>query len=120
MEEQLIALETAKLAKEKGYRNENLAWHGIDKDGVYFSMNKEFAFGEEGYNIPTQSLLQKYLRDIHNIHIEIFHWTEQPVEDTIWPHSFQPFVDGDALDAFIYDNYEKALEAGLVTALNLI
>lgn len=79
MEEQLINFSTAKLAKEKGFN--------IPCINMYYT--EEFFEGEiigelyqtdSGYSndkfdgsasAPTQSLLQKWLREVHNIHIEI-------------------------------------------------
>jgi hypothetical protein len=92
MEEQLISIETAMLAKEKGI------------------------------NASTQSLLQKWLREVHDIHFEI-----KPIFDvtSIRPYHITIFKNLSGKD-FIYkivgtkETYEEALEIGLQEGLKLI
>ena len=71
MEEQLISFETAKLAKEKGF---TYAYEFYDKEGniVDFGIVGGWTdCHDENYAAPTQSLLQKWLREKHDIHFEI-------------------------------------------------
>ena len=72
MEEQLISFETAKLAKEKDYGGKGLTTsYGYYRDGILCSIptnNKSDFCGEDEYSAPTQSLLQKWLREKHNLH----------------------------------------------------
>ncbi|WP_394749599.1 hypothetical protein [Spongiimicrobium salis] len=72
MKEQLISFETAKLAKEKGFNEvvidnygpmESILWKGQHK-------NSELRYLE--YSAPTQSSLQKWLRDKHGINANSF------------------------------------------------
>lgn len=72
MEEELITYPTAVLAKEKGFNQL--------KQGVYYTKDKEHCLVGWGfkddfaiYSAPTQSLLQKWLREVHNIHITIYY-----------------------------------------------
>ncbi len=74
MEEQLISFETAKLAKEKGFdiicqKGFNPNNGNIIEGNLWFVLNTL----ESNYHIqcPTQSLLQRWLREVHNIHIEL-------------------------------------------------
>jgi len=109
MQEQLISYQVAKLAKEKGFN--------ISGENIY--ENKELLCEVEFKNwnngtlcllAPTQSLLQKWLREIHNIFITvninlycaIFH-----------NNDFYMVTDE-------YNSYEEALEFGLFEALKLI
>jgi hypothetical protein len=95
MKEQLITFKTAKLAKEKGF---DLNRH----------INDECS--------PTQSLLQKWLRDKHNIHL-----TVTSISQESWQYHITKI--GDSLGKnYIEDfyNYEEALELGLMEALKLI
>ena len=73
MEDTHITFETAKLAKEKGFNIYTLT--KFDYQGETESCDlKEFNFWvlEGGhYSRPTQTLLAKWLREEHNIHIEI-------------------------------------------------
>ena len=75
MEEQLISFETAKLAKEKRFHEPCLYYFSLEgdekefiEDGYYFK-----SLGENGRLTlrPTQSLLQKWLREVHDIDISI-------------------------------------------------
>ena len=116
MKEQLISFETAKLAKEKGFNIEcSRSWivsgsgliH-LNNDHIYYAKSKN-------YKAPTQSLLQKWLREKHDIHIE----TEYK-----WEYNHYVFHIGRVgkivrgLKGF--KTYEEALEKGLQEALKLI
>ena len=114
MKEQLISFETAKLAKEKGFVYMKANCYGDNMcyqlpEGELINALKGNSVG--GYILaPTQSLLQKWLREIHNIFIstdvnycyKIYHNDEL----------FEESTD--------YHSYEEALEAGLYQALLLI
>ena len=133
MKEQLISLETAKLAKEKGFDLESSALYdekcvlGINHQDYkrLFTNSKE-----DTYNIaaPTQSLLQKWLREVHGINIFM---TFKP---NIKKWDFIPyFMSMDGKEYIKYnseytkihnerrfDTYEEALELGLQEGLKLI
>lgn len=78
MEEKLISLETAKLAKEKGFDWEvtnyfkigQLNQKIIEEKCISCSINIKFS-EQQLFSRPTQSLLQKWLRKNHNIRINI-------------------------------------------------
>ena len=108
MEDTLITFETAKLAKEKGFEFK-VVWEYI----LGFKNNHE----RDKY-LPTQSLLQKWLREKHNIIV---------------------LVDYEGIDGYYYKYYyyinevkkynasdknyitfEEAYEIGLQEALKLI
>lgn len=118
MKKQLIQLETAKLAKEKGFQE--LCFYSYNKNGTL-----EIPYGENGstYSAPTQSLLQKWLRDVHNIDIAVgvgdsgalWGYTIFAVDEQKSSYRGYPFVN-----EIIYDTYEETLEAGLLEALKLI
>ena len=71
MKEQLINFETAKSAKEKGVKLDinGLYW----EDGSYDSGENALVYEEfqDVMSAPTQSLLQKWLREVHDIFISI-------------------------------------------------
>ena len=111
MEEQLVSYETAKLAKEKGF---NI----VCKDCIY-SNNEKDGFDSDRIELPSQSLLQRWLRDKHNICVVI-----EPtnlgdnacyVKDVYGEILHDPWKDGG-----IRYTYEEALEFGLQKALNII
>jgi len=102
MKEKLISLECAKLAKEKGFniicRDFSIIGDGKDTQSLY---------------IPTQSLLQKWLREKHNIYIWITDWDKKyGVEITD--------NEGNKYQSQGIGTYEQTLEVGLLEALKLI
>jgi len=98
MKDKLILLSTAKLAKEKGF--------DIDQNS-----KGKFRLSE----IPSQSMLQKWLRD--KTLVEVF------VEKYLHKY-IAKIIDYDGGITNFYTNhfstYEKALEAGLRMGLKLI
>lgn len=67
---------------------------------------------------PTQSLLQKWLREKHNIHIGVYYNKNSCVWDVECWHvdDVEPFYYGN----IEFNTYEEALENGLQEALKLI
>lgn len=132
MKEQLIEFETAKLAKEKGFNLYSQGWYGCDdpmegKPNKFFIRN--FAtweeFGEEDsqegteiYSAPTQSLLQKWLRDSHKIDTGVSYW-----DDGTYSYRVKKIVKGkmEFFNRFVWvGTYEETLEIGLMEALRQI
>lgn len=118
-----ITFETANLAEQKGFKFEYI--------------------GTTLVNIPTQSQLQKWLRDVHNIHVTVDFYTHVEIKIPVW----QVWVSGlhnsfngqneiirkrlnalindikwlESLEKFnVFQSYEQALEAGLFESLLLI
>lgn len=129
MEEQLISIETAKLAKEKGFDVEtrDFLQYRSYRDGYKPFDNSDpliRCYPEKGdlYR-PTQSLLAKWLREKHNIIVLVF--TNNPYKFSI-RHKFIEGVTYKENDFSVYydieyyNTYEEALEAGLLQALKLI
>jgi hypothetical protein len=145
MKEQLISFETAKLAKEKGfnvyvehmqtyfshemwdkylYPNSDVGDFQYSETAkrtkdIGFALNENYPvpFYEPYYMCPTQSFLQKWLREVHNYHIEIHQIPIHPTYNfaIVWIFNGVHCKTGDG-----YKTYEEALEAGLVETLNLI
>ncbi len=118
MEEELITLDTAKLAKEKGfdlvihyffeqeYFNEGYIAHGPRR----VSRNWNDLNMRDTISRPKQSLLQKWLRDVHNIFIGV---------DV--NYIYKIYKDDELVkEGILYRNYEASLEKGLKSALSLI
>ncbi len=127
MKDQLITFETAKLAKEKGfniiqrYGTESSLY---DKDGkhVYYS-NYGFMYSglSDGYiSAPTQSILQKWLREIHNIEFVIKPFHDGSLHKTTYTADPINILTGRTARIARQDSYEEALEEGLKQALQLI
>lgn len=139
MEEQLISFETAKLAKEKGF-NEICDGHFEENGGAYNSYGAEFrpnkVINEVLYARPTQALLQKWLREVHNCFIDILphrdgdsknkQWKSKKdvfwtVEVDYYGKNFEiPYTENADFVKNFNRNYEKALEIGIFQALKLI
>ena len=140
MKEQLISFETAKLAKEKGFdipiRQQNgvfvLSTGKIDN---IISTDKISNWNDDKYvdicSAPTQSLLQRWLRERYDIYVTALPFRD--VEDEVelcW--YFSLVEDSEELDDILcneshlgasddnYKTYEEALEKGLQEALKLI
>ena len=142
MQEQLVSFETAKLAEEKGFvdiigtfRGKSYYTHKGELNGNVIDSIKEYSelrkSGMSAVDVnknnkfnpisaPTQSLLQKWLREKHNINViptmsrfshtygyKIFYIEDEKTE----------LIDSQ----YIKNNsFEKALEIGLQEGLKLI
>lgn len=102
MKEQIISLETAELAKEKGFKHSLLF-----SDSFY------------PYIIATQSLLQKWLREKHNycVLVKIYDDAKYYYE-IVWIEDNEAHSQSDENGYF--STYEEALEEGLQNTLKLI
>ena len=136
MKEQLISFEASKLAKDKGFNlevynayrgdNKNLVdlgdvWHYGCEGGMEL---EEWFYDYNSYShrllisAPTQSLLQRWLREVHDISIK--------VDDYYYNSKVRYDVNVSKLGSQedntkgVYETYEQALEAGLLEGLKLI
>lgn len=119
MEEQLISFETAKLAKEKGfniYQDIQYSQEVIDKTITYNYTESQCRLFGDVYYAPTQSLLQRWLREEHEINIVIFPANNQES----WFYGVNKVMWQSCSRETLYNSYEEALEAGLKEALKLI
>ena len=73
----------------------------------------------EVYSAPTQSLLQRWLREIHEIHIEITSKKYKTKVATCIPRTFKYIING-VYSLTFYNSYEEALDEGLLQGLKLI
>ena len=125
MEDTLITFETAKLAKEKGfpqepnklkipYYNYKGEFKGDVKDWLRKYLRKEDTSDVESVSAPTQSLLAKWLREEHNIHLIAY--KNINIDGYDWC-----YITTDGITNInSYKTYEEALEIGLQEALKLI
>lgn len=124
MEDQLILFETAKLAEEKGFDISTGAecWvrtlggdiiHNSERRSIIEHDRVDYYLSQ-----PTQSLLQKWLREVHNIDV----FVNYPYDDPEYAADVRiPFGKRKLLDGFtIFETYEEALEEGLQEALKFI
>ena len=129
MKEQLVNFETAKLAKEKGFNHIKANCYG---DNMCYQLPEGNLINAVKGNVklgyilaPTQSLLQKWLREVHNIHIYVEpYWKEEDAKNiNVKPEYCAWYIHGqiDIDEVPEFDKtYEEALEKGLQDALKLI
>ena len=122
MEEVRINFETAKLAHEKGLPI--LQSMGFVTRFYHPRTQSIFYLGRLGkmnmndlYYIPTQSLLQKWLREIHNIDIESKGFRNAGDIKALY---YQPLINGAIINLNRFKTYEESLEKGLQEALSMI
>lgn len=123
MQDTLISYKTAFLAKERGF--DEICYDNVWNDGCY--SHSGFAASNSDYttircSAPTQSLLQKWLREKYNIFVTV---DISPYCKNIYSAgvlSLSSKNQGERLlDGFtMYPTYEEALEEGLREALKLI
>ena len=138
MNEQIISYEIAIIASEKGFDINCCMYYakGNSEYAIFHDINllQSDIIVEEYYFAPTQSLLQKWLREVHKIDVII---TFEPIDDSTvayvwnvlylkenggkkaydWHHIICSFSEEIMC---WYDTYEEALEEGLQVALKLI
>ena len=119
MEEVKISFKTAKLAKEKGFKFKTKKKKIGVRESDLGTLFNTILYKKVNVN-PTQSLLQRWLRETHNIHVEIL-WREdntysgQLISDVHFNNEVS-----DQYEAWGCNSYENALEICLSDALNLI
>lgn len=118
--ESLISFETAKLAKECGCELKGDYLYIGDRD-IDLILNIG-TISKIYWHALTQSLLQKWLRKIHKIHIIV-----NPTVTDNWTFALCNIgnenieLNGEVIyDSTDYNSYEEALEKGLQEALKLI
>ena len=128
MYERTVIFNTAKLAKEKGfnepcmkaYRNSEIlfvnpfAGKGLLSDEHWFTNYENGETLDNYHTIPTQSFLQKWLREKHKINISI----DSADSGTRW--IFKAYSMKSVNDFYqwgIVDSFENTLEIALVLAL---
>ena len=150
MEDTLITFETAKLAKDKGFdlycekqyykcgklsgftgydfmkkHHKNSAIHNIthkDYEGNNFENYESYC------TAPTQSLLRKWIREVHNIDINIIYDAITYEVHLVHPHHdngnelsyITRLPSGSLIDNTCKLTYESALEYALIESLKLI
>ena len=129
MEEELVSFKTAKLAKEKGFNIEIKYYYDFKKFGKrplgFFGKLNANDLTQwdntlkqnkpaEYISAPTQSLLQKWLREVHKIIIII------DLEVQSKKYYFKIYSGISIFEGYYYNTYEECLEVALQFALNKI
>ena len=128
--EELVTLKTAKLAKEKGFNT--LCWDYINLEGekesamnfIGDTFDEKFIFAEEfvDYFLPSQSVLAKWLREVHKIRVLPYQGVSGNFKVDIFtypiPNTVGKWERFNNIQS--YNTFEQALEEGLFEALKLI
>ena len=123
MKEDLITFETAKLAKEKGLpkfldRGSNLMCYDLLTGKVTcYHIHIDFPSEDEYLYAPTQTLLQKWLRETHKIDVVIGS-SYIGYNVVLWDRNKNKTHHVEPIN--ICEKYEDVLEIGLEKALKLI
>jgi hypothetical protein len=131
LQEELVTYEVCKLAKEKGFPQDGhdyyYAWDGLRKihplcnDNVWY--DNEYSH-DNLYAAPTQSLLQRWLREEKGIYIETYIDWEDSIDYNMIRYSWRvntTYKVGDKKiggrirneSELYFDTYELALEDAL-------
>ena len=94
------------------YENWNSEWVTKKNMDRCFGCNKSRGYFET-YSVPTQGLLQKWLREVHDKHIVIAYASTTKKYDVLYSSGSGSFNSS-------HNTYEEALEVGLQEALKLI
>jgi hypothetical protein len=129
MKDELVTFETAQLAKEKGFIHMKANCYG---DNMCYQLpDGELTNALKGNTVsgyilaPTQSLLQKWLRDTHKIDVFIeegYHYTIHTIYTYEKSEGFNSGIghNNTGISNGEFETYEEALEIGLVEALKQI
>lgn len=136
MEEQYVTFETAELAYLKGLpiflnSGNDLSCYEIkNKNFIYYHVHIDFPSKEKFLYAPTQSLLQKWLREEYNIIVwanPIRFGNYRDKNEKYIPsyikYEYKLFMLNKSFNentTNFYDRYEDALEIGLQESLKLI
>lgn len=126
MTDQLVTFETAKLAKEKGFGEVSSAVYNYKGRLDEMYADEKLVKGRDIYLAPTQTLLQRWLREKCNIAVFVSSKTKSGGENLYIPHGRtipDTIKNGIIYDVISYEprsEYERALEEALQQALNLI
>lgn len=131
MNEQLVSFKVAKLAKEirfdwkcryaYHYDNGNNFTFDFTEEEFINNFHKNKDADKDYISAPIQSLLQKWLRDIHGIAVHIS--TDITLSWVYTIQSLHPqatYTGSTIASVEVFSTYEEALEKGLYRALKLI
>lgn len=123
--EQFIKPKTAKLAKQAGFDWKVYTRYFRDEfreEDVCMNYNNLDWFGRLSYSAPTQAVLQRWLREVKGVYIEITHTATDEFYVTIHSRNFivTKHVLTENRQTLTFPTFEAALEAGEQKCLTLI
>lgn len=129
MEDSIVSFEVAKLAKEKGFVADIFPHYTSEgkldmREPTLFGARLGYEYVRETYAIaPTQSLLQKWLREVHQIHVNLsydLHLYDIDIVNSNSGETIRMVSTLTDVTPYCFTKYEDALEVGLYVALELI
>jgi hypothetical protein len=114
--EDYVSFETAKLLREKGFREPTLAYaYGQDMIGYYNQprVTDDYKVEAGRYPLPTLQMAMKWLREVHKLHIE----------PHIQTHKYYGKIynlDGELLLEFTGESPEQACESAIKYCLKYL
>ncbi len=122
IEESYVSFDTARMLKEAGFDVPTRKYYEVDDDGEVtrlfdhgtYDHNR---FGYKEYSCPTQALAARWLREVHNIFIQLNPTFDGWLLDLFDLKKHQYILTNKNANA---DSYEQALEDGLQEAIKLI
>ena len=128
--EDYVSFETAKLLKESGFNEDTNYHYGNDKvlygeDDIKLNNYDLESNGYNGFSAPTLQMAMKWLREVHNLHIEVYRTacgylyiiSKVPTGSDIYDNG--DAYDGDDEDSGQWSTYEKACEAAIKYCLKI-
>jgi hypothetical protein len=114
--EDYVSFETAKLLKEKGFKCDTLHYY-YNKDGDLYFSAWSIGAGKNEFVAPTLQMAMKWLREVHNIYIDI--------RRNLNIFTFRYLIQNNnrlySYSDWTYSSYEQACEAAIEYCLeNLI
>lgn len=129
MKEEFVTLETAKMLKKKRFREDVFTFYeadGVEGDMILsetYDYSENFNKRDGFLSAPSQSLVQKWLRETKNLHISIIRNACGYGYDICKAENGTHITDGifkGPNDGGQWDTYEEALEVGIQESLKLI
>lgn len=123
MKEEFITFEQAKALKECKFDWECNHYYFHSADGSIYR-NMQLTGEYRNYNnlskayssAPTQAMAQKWLRDVHDLHICV----DATIGEEEWQFILRRIHDSIESSGYGFDSYESALSAGIDVALVLM
>jgi len=130
MELEIVSKKIAVLLKELGFDwIPNEVYSSTREDNAIFPYGEELDGDNELY-APTQALVCKWFRDVHNIGINISSISKRTLKEdknfNIWKNLHTVFVFEELVDEtkyskeYAYSIYEEAEEAGIIEAIKIL
>jgi hypothetical protein len=118
-----VNFETAKLLEQKGFHEPCIGFYNYI--GTYFgesAIRSNLSPTRDGsYNAPTLQMVLKWLREVHNIKVNVWYANKNVYAAEYWVTNSQTGLEETVFIGDNYNSYEKACESAIQYCLeNLI